>query len=184
MQIVCNTYARFFTIFFNAYLIIVVTATKADAKNKATIVNFNSSDIVFSHTRRIVCRIVVIVIVEERAFRECQVAELHGKLVIRCILDKGAIVDSSRIRCLAIGFQLHGRGPLIIKFDIDIQVKSRCVTMALDVFIDNITRIGVKFHFSGELDFRASRSRSGSIIGNRRSSEKCDGSKAEQQIRC
>ena len=57
--------------------------------------------------------------------------------------------------------------------------------MILDIIINNIARIGIKFHFTRELDFRAacSRRRTGGFISESGDSKNRNGSKAEQQIR-
>ena len=100
VEVIGNTNA----FIFHTNCVIVTATAKAKTKDKAIVVNFETTDIVFGHTSGIVGRIIVTVIVEESTFREGQVAKLHGKLIARRILDKSTIVDGGRISRLAIGF--------------------------------------------------------------------------------
>ena len=137
----------------------------------------------FCHTGGIISWIIIIVEVQESTFRESQVAELHSKLVIMRVLDKCAIVNSGRICRFAISFQLYRCRPFFVKLNINVQIESRSVAMALLIVINHIARVGVKFYFARELDFRAFRCGFSFLSKRRNGKDRCS-SKAKQEVGC
>ena len=77
----------------------------------------------FLHAGGVVCRIVIVVVGNERSFRRCQVTRLDREQISMLVLDVGAIVDGSGAIRLTIRFEANIRRPLLVKLDFKIQVK-------------------------------------------------------------
>ena len=111
----------------------------------------------FCHAGGIIRRIIIAVIVKERTFRERQIPKLYGKFVVMRVLDERTVVNCGRICRFAVSLKLSRRRPLFVELDIYIEVKGRCVAMALFIVINDIAGLSVEFDLTRELDFGISR---------------------------